>query len=177
MGSGSGSSGFDAGTGSGPGMDGGGGSPETGGGFDASTGGDAAASNDDAAMNSAAVQWGSPCLYDFGASCPFPAGQECGNHQGIVVTFPDGPQLLNATLFGGLDCSAQAPTDNFNDRQTTMGTGIWMFTDDAEVAGVSPGNPTSVIWWVGPLTATGLPPAGAPTTGCINYTSAMAMCQ
>jgi hypothetical protein len=52
-----------------------------------------------------------------------------------------------------------------------------MFTDDADVAGVSASNPTSAIWWVGPLTSDGYPPAGAPTTGCINYTTAMAMCQ
>lgn len=93
------------------------------------------------------------------------------------MTFPNGPQLLNATLFSGLDCSTSALQDNFNDQQTTMGTGIWMFTDDADVAGVSGSNPTSAIWWVGPLTANGYPPAGAPTTGCINYTTAVGMCQ
>jgi hypothetical protein len=129
------------------------------------------------ATDSADVVWGQPCLYNFGSSCPFKIAQECGNHQAIVVTFPNGPQLLNATLFGGLDCSPNALNDNFNDQQTTMGSGIWMFTDDADVAGVSSSNPTSAIWWVGSLTASGYPPAGAPTTGCINYTSAMAMCQ
>jgi hypothetical protein len=161
-------------TGGGGGMDSGV-AADTGGGVDMDSGVDA--DNSDTAVGSADVEWGQPCLYNFGSSCPFPAGQECGNHQGVVVTFPNGPQLLNATLFSGLDCSPNAFTDNFNDQQNTMGSGIWMFTDDAEVAGVSPSNPTSVIWWVGPLTATGLPPAGAPTTGCINYTSGMAMCQ
>jgi hypothetical protein len=58
-----------------------------------------------------------------------------------------------------------------------MGTGIWMFTDDADVAGVSASNPTSAIWWVGPLTASEYRAPGTPTTGCINYTSAMPMCQ
>ena len=52
-----------------------------------------------------------------------------------------------------------------------------MFTDDADVAGVSPSNPTSAIWWVGALTESGYPAAGAPTTGCINYTTAVPMCQ
>jgi hypothetical protein len=129
------------------------------------------------AVGSADVVWGQSCLYNFGSSCPFQNPQECGNHQGIVVTFPNGPQLLNATLFSGLDCSTSALQDNFNDQQTTMGTGIWMFTDDADVAGVSGSNPTSAIWWVGPLTANGYPPAGAPTTGCINYTTSVGMCQ
>jgi hypothetical protein len=129
------------------------------------------------AVGSANVMWGQSCLYNFGSSCPFQNPQECGDHQAIEVTFPNGAQLLNATLFAGLDCSPNALTDNFNDQQTTMGTGIWMFTDDADVAGVSGSNPTSVIWWVGPLTASGYPPAGAPTTGCINYTSAVSMCQ
>jgi hypothetical protein len=175
--------GSDAGSGSGAGPDSGsGGNTDSGSGGDAGGGGPGTdsgvdADNSDTAVGSASVEWGPPCLYNFGSSCPFPPGQECGNHQGIVVTFPNGPQLLNATLFSGLDCSPTAFTDNFNDRQNTMGSGIWMFTDDAEVAGVSASNPTSVIWWVGPLTASGLPPAGAPTTGCINYTSAMAMCQ
>ena|SRR5579884_801624 len=72
--------------------------------------------------------------------------------------------------------SGSALQDNFNDQQNTRGTALWMFTDDADVAGVSPSNPTSAIWWVGPLTSNGYPPAGAPTTRCINYTSAMAMC-
>jgi hypothetical protein len=85
--------------------------------------------------------------------------------------------LLNATLFSGLDCSPNALNDNFNDQQKTLGSDLWMFTDDADVAGVSASNPTSAIWWVGPLTASGYPPAGAPTTGCINYASTMAMCQ
>jgi hypothetical protein len=129
------------------------------------------------AIGNANVMWGQPCLYNFGSDCPFQIPQECGNHQAIVVTFPNGPQLLNATLFSGLDCSPNAMNDNFNDQQNKVGTGIWMFTDDADVAGVSPSNPTSAIWWVGPLTASSYPPAGAPTTGCINYTSAMAMCQ
>ncbi len=166
--------GFGVDTGGGGGSEGG---VETGsagdGGID--PGGDADMSYD--AIGNANVVWGQPCLYNFGSSCPFSNPQECGNHQGVVVTFPNGPQLLNATLFDGLDCSPNALNDNFNDQQNTMGTGIWMFTDDADVAGVSPSNPTSAVWWVGPLTASGYPPAGAPTTGCINYTSAMAMCQ
>ncbi len=161
-----------------------------GGGGDGGTVVDSGAGNDDSgvdlggdadlgfdAVGSASVVWGPSCLYNFGSSCPFQDPQECGNHQGIVVTFPDGPQLLNATLFSGLDCSTSALQDNFNDQQITMGTGIWMFTDDADVAGVSGSNPTSAIWWVGPLTANGYPPAGAPTTGCINYTTAVSMCQ
>jgi hypothetical protein len=127
-------------------------------------------------VGGADVQWGQPCIYNFGSQCPFQIQQECGNHQGINVTFPNGPQLLNATLFAGLDCSQNALNDNFNDRQTTMGTGIWFFTDDADVAGVSASYPTSVIWWVGPLTGA-YPPAGAPTTGCINYTIDTPMCQ
>lgn len=77
----------------------------------------------------------------------------------------------------GTDCSPSALQDNFNDQQNTRATALWMFTDDADVAGVSASNPTSAIWWVGPLTSDGYPPAGAPTTGCINYTTAMAMCQ
>ena len=93
------------------------------------------------------------------------------------MSFPYGPQLLYAKLFIGLDCSPNALNDNFNDQQNTRGSELWMFTDDADVAGVSPSNPTSAIWWVGPLTASPYPPSGAPTTGCINYTSAMAMCQ
>lgn len=129
------------------------------------------------AVGSADVLWGQPCLYNFGSSCPFQNPQECGNHQAIDVTFPNGPQLLNATLFAGTDCSPSAQQDNFNDQQNTRGTALWMFTDDAAIAGVSPSNPTSAIWWVGPLTSSGYPPANAPTTGCINYTSAMAMCQ
>jgi hypothetical protein len=140
-----------------------------------SGGGDASMAYD--AINSAGVMWGQPCLYNFGSSCPFPPGQECGNHQAISVTFPNGPQLLNATLFAGLDCSPNALQDNFNDQQNTRASELWMFTDDADVAGVSASNPTSAIWWVGPLTSNGFPPAGAPTTGCINYTIAMAMCQ
>jgi hypothetical protein len=127
--------------------------------------------------DSSDVQWGAPCLENFGSSCPFPVPQECGNHQSINVTFPNGPQLLNATLFAGLDCSATALNDNFNDQGTTRGTGIWGFTDDADVAGVSASNPTSAIWWVGALTSSGFPPAGVPTTGCINYTVAMQPCQ
>lgn len=178
--------GSDTGGGS-SGGDSGGSSSSSGGGSDASTGvdtgggggdpgsGDADMSYD--ATGSADVQWGEPCLYNFGSSCPFSNPQECGNHQAIAVTFPNGAQLLNATLFAGLDCSTTALNDNFNDQQSTMGTGIWMFTDDADVAGVSASNPTSAIWWVGPLTASGYPSAGTPTTGCINYTSAMAMCQ
>jgi hypothetical protein len=121
-------------------------------------------------------QWGQPCIYNFGSQCPFPIQQECGNHQGINVTFPNGPQLLNATLFAGEGCSPNALNDNLNDRQTTMGTGIWFFTDDADVAGVSASYATSAIWWVGPLTGA-YPPAGAPTTGCINYTIDTPMCQ
>ena len=66
--------------------------------------------------------------------------QECGDHPAIAVTFPSGPQLLNATLFSGLDCSTDALSDNLNDQQSTMGSGIWMFTDDADVAGVSPSS-------------------------------------
>jgi hypothetical protein len=148
----------------------------SGGGVDAGEpGGDADDGHD--ATGSADVEWGQPCLYNFGSSCPFQNPQECGNHQAIVVTFPNGNQLLNATLFSGLDCSPSALNDNFNDQQTTMPSGIWMFTDDADVAGVSASNPTSAIWWVGALTSSGYPPTGAPTSGCINYTSAMPMCQ
>lgn len=151
---------------------------------DASTGGGGGGGSsgaDDAslaydAIDSADVTWGQPCLYNFGSSCPFSLPQECGNHQAIPVTFPNGPQLLNATLFAGVDCSPSALMDNFNDQQNTRASELWMFTDDADVAGVSASNPTSAIWWVGPLTADGFPPAGAPTTGCINYTTAMAAC-
>jgi hypothetical protein len=70
------------------------------------------------------------------------------------------------------NCSTNALQDNFNDQQNTRATALWMFTDDADVAGVSASNPTSAIWWVGPLTSN-----GAPTTECINYTTATAMCQ
>jgi hypothetical protein len=90
---------------------------------------------------------------------------------------PNGPQLLNATLFSGFDCSANALTDNLNDTQHTVGTGIWFFNDDAAVPGVSASAPSSVIWWVGALTASGYPPAGVPTTGCVNYTLSTPMCQ
>jgi hypothetical protein len=154
-------------------VDAGGGSSDDSGSVD--LGGDADLDFD--AVGSANVVWGASCLYNFGSSCPFQIAQECGDHQAIEVTFPNGPQLLNATLFAGLGCSPDALTDNLNDQQTTMATGIWMFTDDADVAGVSASNPTSAIWWVGPLTANGYPPAGAPTSGCINYTAAVAMCQ
>lgn len=165
------------------GKDGGSGGDTGGGGSEGGTGGDTGGGSvGDAdlsydAVGSADVMWGQPCLYNFGSSCPFSNPQECGNHQAIDVTFPNGPQLLNATLFSGLDCSTSALQDNFNDQQKTLGSDLWMFTDDADVAGVSASNPTSAIWWVGALTTSGYPPAGAPTTGCINYTSAMAMCQ
>lgn len=128
-------------------------------------------------VTGADVTWGAACLYNFGSSCPFAIQQECGNHQAINVTMPNGPQLLNATLFGGLDCGSNEATDNFNDSQRTLGTALWMFTDDADVAGVSASNPTSAIWWIGPLTEDGMPPPGAPTSGCINYTMGTPMCQ
>ena len=166
-GSSSSSGGGDAGAGSSSG--GQGSSSGSGGGDDASMAYDA--------VDSADVMWGQPCLYAFGSMCPFSNPQECGNHQAVTVTFPNGPQLLNATLFAGTDCSPGALQDNFNDQQNTRATALWMFTDDADVAGVSASNPTSAIWWVGALTSDGYPPAGAPTTGCINYTAAMAMCQ
>ncbi|HEX8796650.1 MAG TPA: hypothetical protein VF765_37120 [Polyangiaceae bacterium] len=170
-GSGSGSSGGSSGGGS-SGTD----ASASGSGSSGGSGGDDASMAYDA-INSADVMWGQPCLYNFGSMCPFQNPQECGNHQAIDVTFPNGPQLLNATLFAGTDCSPNALQDNFNDQQNTRATALWMFTDDADVAGVSATNPTSAIWWVGPLTTDGFPPAGAPTTGCINYTTAMAMCQ
>ncbi len=179
-GSGSGSaSGSGGGSGSGSGSSGGADASASGsssGGSGGSSGGDDASMAYDA-INSADVMWGQPCLYNFGSACPFQNPQECGNHQAIDVTFPNGPQLLNATLFAGTDCSPTAQQDNFNDQQNTRATALWMFTDDAAIAGVSASNPTSAIWWVGPLTSDGFPPAGAPTTGCINYTIAMAMCQ
>jgi hypothetical protein len=128
-------------------------------------------------VNSADVKWGTACLYNFGSDCPFQIAKECGNHQAIDVSFPNGPQLLNATAFTGIGCSTNALQDNFNDSQTKLGSDIWMFTDDAAVPGVSAAAPSSVIWWVGPLTQNGYPPAGAPTTGCLNYTSATPTCQ
>jgi hypothetical protein len=174
-----GSSGGGSGSSSGSASGGGGGGADAGGsssGSQGSSGGDDASLAYDA-VDSADVIWGQPCLYNFGSMCPFSDPQECGNHQAIAVTFPNGPQLLNATLFAGLDCSPNALNDNFNDQQNTRASDLWMFTDDADVAGVSASNPTSAIWWVGPLTSDGFPSPGAPTTGCINYTTAMAMCQ
>jgi hypothetical protein len=103
--------------------------------------------------------------------------QECGNHQTIPVTFTNPPQLLNATLFSGLDCQPDALTDNFNDQQTLVGSELWMFTDDAAVPGVTASAPSSVIWWVGPLTSSAYPPAGVPDSGCLNYTINTPSCQ
>jgi hypothetical protein len=37
--------------------------------------------------------------------------------------------------------------------------------------------PCSAIGWVGALTESGYPPAGVPTTGCINDSTAIPMCQ
>jgi hypothetical protein len=161
---------------SGSGSETGSGAPDSGGTETSDDGGGGSDAPPADAVDSPAVTWGEPCLYNFGSSCKLPLPQECGNHQSIVVTFPEGPQLLNSTLFSGLDCSASALTDNFNDSQTKMGSGIWMFTDDAAVPGVTASAPSSAIWWVGPLTESGLPPPGAPTTGCINYTISMPMC-
>jgi hypothetical protein len=122
------------------------------------------------------VVWGKPCLYNNSTHCIFPNPQECGNHQAIHVSFPNGPQLLNATLFSGLDCKTSALQDNFNDSQRLLASYIWMFTDDAAVPGVTASEPSSAIWWVGPLTDNGYPPAGVPTSNCINYTLGTPMC-
>jgi hypothetical protein len=99
---------------------------------------------------------------------------ETGNDQGITFTLVTStPVALQGTLFYTSNCDPSQGQDNLNDLGTTMGGGTWTFSFIHHPNLV----PSSALWWIGPLTADGQCPAGAPCSGCVTYTKATKQCQ
>lgn len=90
-----------------------------------------------------------------------------GNYQAMGYTLNSPVAMtMNATLFFKDNCDPSAGTDNMNDYDMPMNPG-------SSVQGFSmhPNTiPSSAIYWFGPPTSNGMCPAGAPCSGCVNYT-------
>jgi hypothetical protein len=96
-----------------------------------------------------------------------------GNFQAIDFSLVTPvPVPVQGTLFFSSNCDPSGGTDNMNDFGSLTGTThmIQGFTHHPNVI------PSSAIYWVGPLTANGLCPAGSPCSGCVNYTTTTPQC-
>jgi hypothetical protein len=82
------------------------------------------------------------------------------------------PVTVQGTLFFTSNCDPSQGTDNMNDYGSVTGSGHWIqgFTHHPNVI------PSSAVYWIGPLTANGLCPAGAPCSGCVSYTASTISC-
>ncbi|HZU28900.1 MAG TPA: PA14 domain-containing protein [Bryobacteraceae bacterium] len=96
-----------------------------------------------------------------------------GNFQAIDFSLTTStPVPLQGTLFFAANCSATNGQDNMNDYGTTISGGHMLqgFSHHPDVI------PSSAEYWFGPLTQDGKCPAGAPCSGCVNYTSTTLSC-
>ncbi len=82
------------------------------------------------------------------------------------------PVMLQGTLFFAYNCDPGNGTDNMNDVGSTImsGHGLQGFSHHPDVV------PSSAIYWIGGYTPDGMCPAGAPCSGCINYTKTTLSC-
>ncbi|HTC87385.1 MAG TPA: PKD domain-containing protein [Bryobacteraceae bacterium] len=100
-------------------------------------------------------------------------GQQ-GNLQSIsfsIVT--PTPVVLESTLFYTSNCDPSQGQDNGNDTGGTIGSGGWIFSFIHHPNEI----PSSALYWIGPRTADGKCPAGAPCSGCMTYTKSTPKCQ
>ncbi len=96
-----------------------------------------------------------------------------GNFQATLFSMvTPAPAPVEGTLFYAANCDPSQGTDNMNDYGTPTGSGTMIqgFTHHPNLI------PSSAIYWVGPLTADGMCPAGAPCSGCVNYTKKTPYC-
>lgn len=95
---------------------------------------------------------------------------EHGNLQSInfsIVT--PAPAALEGTLFFTSNCDP----DNLNDTGGSIGSGGWIFSFIHHPNEI----PSSALYWIGAVTPDGKCPAGAPCSGCVNYTQSTPKCQ
>ena len=96
-----------------------------------------------------------------------------GNFQATLFSMvTPAPAPLQGTLFYAPNCDPSQGNDNLNDYGilTGSGTSIQGFTHHPNLI------PSSAIYWIGPLTSDGMCPAGAPCSGCVNYTKTTPYC-
>ena len=99
---------------------------------------------------------------------------EQGNLQSInfsIVT--PAPVALEGTLFYTPNCDPSQGQDNLNDTGGTIGSGGWIFSFIHHPNEI----PSSALYRIGAVTPDGKCPAGAPCSGCVNYTKATPKCQ
>ena len=89
----------------------------------------------------------------------------------FALTTPT-PVTVEGTLFYTANCDPSQGSDNMNDFGAVTGSGHWIqgFIHHPNVI------PSSAVYWIGPLTANGLCPAGAPCSGCVSYTATTISC-
>jgi hypothetical protein len=99
---------------------------------------------------------------------------EQGNLQSIAFSIvTPTPAVLEGTLFFASNCDPSQGQDNLNDTGGTIGSGGWIFSFIHHPNEI----PSSALYWIGPITADGKCPAGAPCSGCVNYTKTTPKCQ
>ncbi len=120
-----------------------------------------------AALSSAFVNWHGACWQNytlFGYT---------GNFQAIdfVLTTPT-PVPVQGSLFFAPNCNPSQGIDNMNDNGALTGSRhmVQFFTHYPDTI------PSSAMFWVGPRTSDGMCPAGAPCSGCVNYTKTTPDC-
>jgi hypothetical protein len=91
----------------------------------------------------------------------------------IHQLFDSLPAVLEGTLFFASNCDPSQGQDNLNDTGGTIGSGGWIFSFIHHPNEI----PSSALYWIGPITADGKCPAGAPCSGCVNYTKTTPKCQ
>ncbi len=116
------------------------------------------------------VTWQGACWQD---ASIFGDGTQ-GNLQSITFSIvTPTPVALEGTLFYTSNCDPSQGQDNLNDTGGTIGSGGWTFSFIHHPSEI----PSSALWWIGPVTPDGKCPAGAPCSGCVNYTKTTPKCQ
>lgn len=114
------------------------------------------------------VTWYGACWQD---GSPYDVQGELQSIEFSLVTST--PAELEGTLFYTSNCDPSQGQDNLNDLGKTIGGGSWEFSFIHHPSQI----PSSAYYWFGPLTLDGKCPAGAPCSGCVNYTAATPKCQ
>jgi hypothetical protein len=116
------------------------------------------------------VTWQGACWQD---ASIFGDGTQ-GNLQSMTFSIvTPTPVALEGTLFFTSNCDPSQGQDNLNDTGGTIGSGGWTFSFIHHPNEI----PSSALWWIGPVTSDGKCPAGAPCSGCVNYTKTTPKCQ
>ena len=96
-----------------------------------------------------------------------------GNFQAVDfwLTTPV-PVPLQGSLFFAANCDPRQGVDNMNDYGSVIGSthSVQGFSHHPDVI------PSSAIYWIGPRTADGMCPPGAPCSGCVNYNKVTPLC-